>query len=159
TVMFCDLVGPAGLLERLDPEDMWRGIGSYRACIGEIIDRHHGMIARDVNLGVLAYFGYPHAQENDAQQARRAALALADAVANIGTDVDAALQARLGIATGAVVVSELLIGETRSEQAIVGETPNLAARLQTLAEPGTVLICPSTRRLTGGYFDYRDLGP
>ena len=159
TVMFCDLVAPAGLSERLDPEDMWRVIGSYRACIGEIIDRHHGMIARGMSHGVLAYFGYPHAQEDDAEQAVRAALALVDAVANIRTDVDAALQVRLGIATGTVIVSELLIGETRSEQAVVGETPNLAARLQTLAEPGTVLICPSTRRLTGGYFDYRNLGP
>jgi class 3 adenylate cyclase len=149
--MFCDLVGSAGLSERLDPEDMWRVIGSYRACISEIIDRHHGMIARDMSHGVLAYFGYPHAQEDDAEQAVRAALALVDAVANIRTDVDAVLQARLGIATGTVIVSELPIGETRSEQAVVGET------LQTLADPGTVLICPSTRRLTGGYFDYRNL--
>jgi class 3 adenylate cyclase/tetratricopeptide (TPR) repeat protein len=159
TVMFCDLVGSAGLSERLDPEDMWRVIGSYRVCMGEIIDRHHGMIARDMSHGVLAYFGYPHAQEDDAEQAVRAALALVDAVVNIRTGVDAALQARIGIATGTVLVRELLVGETRSEQAVVGETPNLAARLQTLAEPGTVLICPSTRRLTGGYFDYRDLGP
>src|SRR5262245_27859576 len=159
TVMFCDLVGSVALSDRLDPEDMWRLTGSYRVCMGEIIDRHHGMIARDTSHGVLAYFGYPHAQEDDAEQAVRAALALVDAVVNIRTDVDAALQARIGIATGTVVVSELLIGETRSEQEVLGHTPNLAARLQTLAEPGTVLICPRTRRLTGGYFDYRDLGP
>src|SRR5499427_5727045 len=108
--------------------------------------------------GVLAYFGYPRAQEDDAEQAVRAALALVDAVANLRTNVDAALQVRIGIATGTVIVSELLIDETPAEQAVVGETPNLAARLQTLAEPGTVLICPQTRQLTGGHFDYRDLG-
>jgi hypothetical protein len=108
--------------------------------------------------GVLAYFGYPRAQEDDAEQAVRAALALVDAVANLQTKADAALQVRIGIATGTVVVSEQLIDETPAEQAVVGETPNLAARLQTLAEPGTVLICPQTRQLTGGHFDYRDLG-
>ena len=118
------------------------------------------MIARYMGDGVLAYFGYPQAHEDDAEQAVRAGLALVDAVANLRTDVDAALQVRIGIATGTVVVGELLIGEgAAQEQAVVGETPNLAARLQTLAEPGTVLICPSTRRLTGGHFDYRDLGP
>ena len=99
------------------------------------------------------------AQEDDAEQAVRAALALVDAVANFRPNVDAALQARIGIATGTVVVTELLIDDTTVEQAVVGETPNLAARLQALAEPGAVLICPSTRRLTGGHFDYRDLGP
>ena len=108
--------------------------------------------------GVLAYFGYPRAQEDDGEQAVRAALALVDAVANLRTSVDAALQVRIGIATGTVVVCELVIAELPTEQAVVGETPNLAARLQTLAEPGTVLICPSTRRLTGGHFTYRDLG-
>src|SRR5262245_51755591 len=113
TVMFCDLVGSAALSDRLDPEVMWRATGSYRVCMGEIIDQHHGMIGRDMSHGVLAYFGYPHAQEGDVEQAVRAALALVDAVANIRTDVGAALQARIGIATGTVVVSELLIGETR----------------------------------------------
>ncbi len=158
TVMFCELAGSAALSARLDPEEMWRVIGSYHACIGEVVDRHHGMIARYMDDGVLAYFGYPRAQEDDAEQAVRAALALVDAVANLETNVDAALQVRIGIATGTVVVSELLVDETPAEQAVVGETPNLAARLQTLAEAGTVLICPQTHRLTGGHFDYRDLG-
>jgi class 3 adenylate cyclase/tetratricopeptide (TPR) repeat protein len=158
TVMFCDLVGSAALSARLDPEDMWGVIASYHVCIGEIVSRHNGMIARYMGDGVLAYFGYPRAQEDDAEQAVRAALALVDAVANLETNVDAALQVRIGIGTGTVVVSELLIGETPAEQAVIGETPNLAARLQTLAEPGTVLICPQTRQLTGGHFDYRDLG-
>lgn len=159
TVMFCDLVGSTALSARLDPEDMWRVIASYHACISEVLDRHQGMIARYAGDGVLAYFGYPRAQEDDAEQAVRAALILVDAVANLRTNAGAALQVRIGIATGTVIVSELLIHETPAEQAAVGETPNLAARLQTLAEPGTVLICPKTRRLTGGHFNYRDLGP
>jgi class 3 adenylate cyclase/tetratricopeptide (TPR) repeat protein len=158
TVMFCDLVGSAALSARLDPEDMWGVIASYHACIGEVVGHHNGMIARYMGDGVLAYFGYPRAQEDDAEQAVRAALALVDAVANLETNVGAALQVRIGIGTGTVVVSELLIGDTPAEQAVIGETPNLAARLQTLAEPGTVLICPQTRQLTGGHFDYRDLG-
>jgi class 3 adenylate cyclase/tetratricopeptide (TPR) repeat protein len=159
TVMFCDLVGSTALSARLDPEEMWRVIASYHACIGEVIGSHQGMIARYMGDGVLAYFGYPRAQEDEAEQAVRAALAAVDAVANLRTNVDAALQARIGIATGTVIVSELLIDETPAEQAVIGETPNLAARLQALAEPGTVLICPQTRRLTGGHFDYRDVGP
>jgi len=159
TVMFCELVGSAALSAPLDPEDIWGVIASYHACIGEVVGRHNGMIARYMDDGVLAYFGYPRAQEDDAEQAVRAALVLVDAVPNLQTNVDAALQVRIGIATGTVVVTELLIDETPAEKSVVGETPNLAARLQTLAEPGTVLICPSTRRLTGGHFDYRDLGP
>jgi class 3 adenylate cyclase len=159
TVMFCDLVGSTALSERLDPEDVWRVTASYQACTGEVIGRYQGMIARYMGDGVLAYFGYPRAQEDDAAQAVRAALALVDAVAALRTNGDTSLQVRIGIATGTVVVSELLIDKARAEQAVFGETPNLAARLQTLAEPGTVLICPSTRRLVGGHFDYRDLGP
>ena len=145
TVMFCDLVGSTALSARLDPEDMWRLIASYHACISEVIGRFQGLIARYMGDGVLAYFGYPSAQEDDAEQAVRAALALVEGVANLRTNVDAMLQARVGIATGTVVVSELLIDKTPAEQAVVGETPNLAARLQTLAEPGTVLICPEIR--------------
>jgi len=159
TVMFCDLVGSTALSVRLDPEDMRAVIASYHVCIGAVIGRYQGMIARYMGDGVLAYFGYPLAQEDDAEQAVRAALALVDAVANLRINVDAALQVRIGIATGTVVVSELLIDETPAERAVIGETPNLAARLQALAEPGAVLICPSTRRLTGGHFDYRDVGP
>jgi class 3 adenylate cyclase len=158
TVMFCDLVGSTALSERLDPEDLSRVIGSDHACIGEVIRRYQGMIARYMGDGVLAYFGYPQAHEDNVAQGVRAALALVDAVATLRTDGDAALQVRIGIATGTVVVQELLIDETPAEQAVVGETPNLAARLQALAEPGTVLICPNTRRLIGGHFDYRDFG-
>src|SRR5262249_23543812 len=159
TVMFCDLVGSAALSARLDPEDMWGVIASYHACLGEIVGRHNGMIARYMGDGVLAYFGYPRAQEDDAEQAVRAALALVDAVPSLQTNADAALEVRIGIATGTVVVSELLIDETLAEQAVVGETPNPAAPLQTPAEPRAGLICPQTYRLTGGHFDYCDLGP
>jgi class 3 adenylate cyclase/tetratricopeptide (TPR) repeat protein len=159
TVMFCDLVGSTALSARLDPEDMWRVIASYYACISEVLASYNGTIARYSGDGVLSYFGYPRAQEDDAEQAVRAGLALVDTIPKLRTNAGAALQARIGIATGTVIVSELLIHDTPAEQAIVGETPNLAARLQTLAEPGMVLICPTTRRRTGGHFNYRDLGP
>src|SRR5215211_1286453 len=106
TVMFCDLVGSTALSARLDPEEMWQVIASYHACIGEVIGRYQGMIARYMGDGVLAYFGYPRAQEDDAEQAVRAALALVEAVANLRTNVDAALQVRIGIATGTLIVSE-----------------------------------------------------
>jgi predicted ATPase len=137
---------------------MRRVIASYHTCISEIISRYNGMIARYMGDGVLAYFGYPLSQEDNAELAVRAALAIVGSVANLRTHVGAALQARIGIATGTVVVSELLIDKTLTEQAVVGETPNLAARLQTLAEPGAVLIGPSTRQLAAGNFDYRNLG-
>ena len=159
TVMFCDLVGSTTLSTRLDPEEMWRVVASYQAAIAAVIGRYQGMIAQYMGDGVLAYFGYPVAQEDSAVQAVRAALEIVDTVVRLQTDVSAALQVRIGIATGTVVVSELLFSEISAEQAIIGETPNLAARLQTLAEPGTILICPSTRQLTGGYFNYRELGP
>ncbi len=159
TVMFCDLVGSTALSTRLDPEDMWRVVASYQAAIGAVIGRYQGMIAQYMGDGVLAYFGYPVAHEDSAVQAVRAALEIVDAVARLQINGGSALQVRIGIATGTVVVSELLDNKIPAEQAIVGETPNLAARLQTLAEPGTVLICPSTRQLTGGYFSYRDLSP
>ena len=159
TIVFCDLVGSTALSTRLDPEEMWRVVASYQAAIGAVIGRHQGTIAQYMGDGVLAYFGYPVAHEDSAVQAVRAALEIVDAVAGLRTDGGTALQARIGIATGTVVVSELLITAISAEQAVVGETPNLAARLQALVEPGTVLICPSTRQLTGGYFNYRDVGP
>ncbi len=157
--MFCDLVGSSALSARLDPEDLRRVIGAYHICIAEVIGQYEGIIARYMGDGVLAYFGYPQAHEDDAEQATRAGLALVDAVANLQTDIGAELQVRIGIATGTVVVGDLIGEGAAQEQAVVGETPNLAARLQTLAEPGTVLISASTHRLTGGNFEYRDLGP
>ena len=158
TVMFCDLVGSTALAARLDPEDMRTLIGVYHRCIAEVISRYQGTIARYMGDGALVYFGFPQSHEDDAERAVRAALSLIGAVASI-PNVAAALQIRVGIATGTVLVTELLIEKTPAEQEVVGETPNLAARLQTMAETGTVLICASTRRLTGGEFQYRHLGP
>jgi class 3 adenylate cyclase len=159
TVMFCDLVGSTALAARLDPEDMRTLIGAYHRRITELISRYQGIIGRYMGDGVLVYFGYPQAHEDDAEQAVRAGLALVDAVAKLPTDTDVALSARVGIATGVTVVGDLTGEGAAQEQVAIGETPNLAARLQTLADPGTVFICPTTRRLTGGHFDYRDLGP
>jgi class 3 adenylate cyclase len=159
SVMFCDLVGSTALSARLDPEDVRAVIASYLSCLAEVITQHQGIIARYMGDGVLAYFGYPRAHEDDAEQAVRAGLALVDAVAKLKADSDAPLQVRVGVATGTVVVGDRIGEGAAKEQAVVGEAPNLAARLQSLAEPGTVMICASTRQLAGGYFEYRDLGP
>jgi class 3 adenylate cyclase len=115
-------------------------------------------VAKYMGDGVLAYFSYPQAHEHDAERAVRTGLALVEAVPKLATNGGSSLQVRVGIATGLVVVGDLIGTGAAREQAVVGETPNLAARLQALAEPGTVVIAGSTRRLTGGLFDYRDLG-
>jgi class 3 adenylate cyclase/tetratricopeptide (TPR) repeat protein len=159
TVMFCDLVGSSALSARLDPEDLRAVIGAYHACLAEIVTKNDGIIARYMGDGVLAYFGFPQAHEDDAEQAIRAALALVAGVAKLKTDIGSELQVRIGIATGTVVVGDLTGEGAAKEQAVIGETPNLAARLQGLAMPGTVLICESTRRLTEGHFEYRNVGP
>jgi class 3 adenylate cyclase/tetratricopeptide (TPR) repeat protein len=159
TVVFCDLVGSSALSVRLDPEDLGAVIGAYHACISEVITRSEGVIARYMGDGVLAYFGYPQAHEDDAEQATRAGLMLVDAVAGLQTDAGTRLQVRVGIATGVVVVGDLTGEGDAKEQTVVGETPNLAARLQAFAKPGTVLICESTHRLTEGHFECRNLGP
>jgi class 3 adenylate cyclase/tetratricopeptide (TPR) repeat protein len=158
TVMFCDLVGSTALSARLDPEDLRAVIGAYHRCGAAVIGRAGGYVAKYMGDGVLAYFGYPRADEHDAERAVRAGLALVEAVAGVDTVAGTPLQVRVGIATGVVVVGDLIgEGEAR-ERGVVGETPNLAARLQALAAPGTVVIAASTRRLTGGLFDYEDLG-
>jgi class 3 adenylate cyclase/tetratricopeptide (TPR) repeat protein len=159
TVLFCDLVGSTALSARLDPEDLRAVIGAYHRCCTAVIERAGGFVAKYMGDGLLAYFGYPRADEHDAERAAHAGLALVEAVAGLDTAAGVPLQARVGIATGLVVVGDLIgEGEAR-ERGVVGETPNLAARLQTMAEPGTVVIGPSTRLLTGGLFDYADLGP
>jgi class 3 adenylate cyclase/tetratricopeptide (TPR) repeat protein len=158
TVMFCDLVGSTALSARLDPEDLRAVIGAYHRCVAAVIERSGGFVAKYMGDGVLAYFGYPRADEHDAERAVRAGLALVEAVAGLDTAAGAPLVVRVGIATGLVVVGDLIGQGAAQEQAVVGETPNLAARLQALAEPGTVVIAASTRRLTGGLFDYEDLG-
>jgi class 3 adenylate cyclase len=157
TVMFCDLVGSTALSARLDPEDMREIIGAYHRCCAEQITKAGGFVAQYLGDGVLAYFGYPEAHEDDAERAVRTGLALVDAVSRLQARRDTALQARIGVATGLVVVGDL-IGENERERGVVGDTPNLAARLQALAKPGRVVISHSTRRLAGGMFEYRDLG-
>jgi predicted ATPase/class 3 adenylate cyclase len=158
TVMFCDLVGSTALSARLDPEDLRSIVGAYHRCCTELIERNGGFVARYIGDGVLAYFGYPRANEHDAESAIRAGLSLVEAVPRLKTAASAPLQVRIGMATGLAVVGDLIGAGASREQAVVGETPNLAARLQALAEPGTVVIASSTRKLTGGLFEYRDLG-
>ncbi len=157
TVLFCDLVGSTELSARLDPEDMREVIRAYQQCCADIVKRWDGYIANYMGDGVLALFGYPQAHEDDAERAVRTGLEMTAAVAKL-TGNGAPLAARVGIATGQVVVGELF-GEGSQEQPVVGDTPNLAARLQTLAEPGTVVVAAGTRRLLGGLFELADLGP
>jgi class 3 adenylate cyclase/tetratricopeptide (TPR) repeat protein len=159
TVLFCDLVGSTALSVQLDPEDLRTVISGYQSAITDVIRDHKGVVARYMGDGLLAYFGYPEAHEDDAEQAARAGLELVEAVANLQLEIAVSMQVRVGIATGTVVIGDLLIGGSNQEQGVVGETPNLAARLQTVAAPGTVLICASTRRLVEGQFEYRELGP
>jgi class 3 adenylate cyclase len=157
TVMFCDLVGSTALSARLDPEDYRDVIATYHRAVAKIIAAADGFVSRYMGDGVLVYFGYPQAHEDDAERAVRAGLACIDAVGRL--DVKSAkLQARVGIATGLVVVGDLIGEGSAQEQSVVGETPNLAARLQALAEPDTVVIAAGTRRLLGALFEYRDLG-
>jgi len=157
TVMFCDLVDSTALSTRLDPEDLRDIIGAYHRVVAKIIAEADGFVSRYMGDGVLVYFGYPQAHEDDAERAVRAGLACIDAVSRL--DVKAVrLQARVGIATGLVVVGDLIGEGAAQEQSVVGETPNLAARLQVLAQPNAVVIAAGTRRLLGHLFEYRDLG-
>src|SRR5882672_7193417 len=157
TVMFCDLVGSTALSTRFDPEDLRELIGDYHRAVAETVGRFDGFVAKYMGDGVLIYFGYPQAHEDDAERAVRAGLALIEAVGRL--DIKSVkLQARVGIATGLVVVGDLIGEGSAQEQSVVGETPNLAARLQALAEPDAVVIAASTRRLVGNLFEYRDLG-
>ena len=158
TVLFSDLVGSTALAAALDPEDMSRLIRRYQdACAGAIA-RFDGYIAKFLGDGVLAYFGYPQAHEDAAERSVRAALAIIEAVRQIGRPDGGRLEARIGIATGLVVVGDIIGSGAAREQSIVGETPNLAARLQTLAEPDTVLVSDTTRRLLGRVFDCESRG-
>ena len=157
TVMFCDLVGSTALSTRLDPEDLREVVGAYHRAVAEVVAGLDGFVSRYMGDGVLIYFGYPQAHEDDAERAVRAGLSAIDAVDRL--DVKSVkLQARVGIATGLVVVGDLIGEGSAQEQSVVGETPNLAARLQALAEPNAVVIAAGTRRLVGDLFEYRDLG-
>ena len=158
TVMFCDLVGSTSLSSRLDPEDLREVIAAYHRAVAEIVAGYDGFVAKYMGDGVLVYFGYPRAHEDDAERAVRAGLGSIDAVGRL--DIRSTkLQARIGIATGLVVVGDLIGAGSAQEQSVVGETPNLAARLQAFAAPASLVIADSTRRQIGGLFDLEDFGP
>ena len=156
TVMFSDLVGSTSLSTRMDPEDLREVISAYQKCVAETVGRLGGFVAKYMGDGVLIYFGYPEAHEDDAERAVRAGLELIAAVSALKARVS--LQTRVGIATGLVVVGDLIGSGASQEQAIVGETPNLAARLQGIAEPNSVVVAESTRKLVGNLFELEDLG-
>jgi class 3 adenylate cyclase len=155
TVMFSDLVGSTALSARMDPEDLREVISAYQKCVAETVQRLGGFVAKYMGDGVLVYFGYPQAHEDDAERAVRAGLELTAGVGSLNSPVP--LQARVGIATGLVVVGDLIGSGEAQERGIVGETPNLAARLQGIAEPNTVTISESTRKLVGNLFELADL--
>jgi class 3 adenylate cyclase len=159
TVMFSDLVGSTALSARLDPEDMREVIRTYQDACSGAVARYDGFVAKFMGDGVLSYFGFPRAHEDDAERAVRAGLEVSAVIPKLETRANQNLKVRVGIATGIVVVGDLVGQGSAQEQAVVGETPNLAARLQALAEPGAVVIAESTRRLLGGAFELEPLGP
>jgi class 3 adenylate cyclase len=154
--MFSDLVGSTALSARMDPEDLREVISAYQKCVAETVQRFGGFVAKYMGDGVLVYFGYPQAHEDDAERAVRAGLGLIRAVGALKPS--APLQTRVGVATGLVVVGELIGTGEAQERAVVGETPNVAARLQATAEPNTILVAESTRKLLGKLFELQDLG-
>jgi class 3 adenylate cyclase/predicted ATPase len=157
TVMFSDLVGSTALAASMDPEDLGEVVSAYQKCVAETVRRFGGFVAKYLGDGVLVYFGYPQAHEDDAERSVRAGLELVAAVARLPTRVS--LQARVGIATGLVVVGDLIGSGEAQERGIVGETPNLAARLQGIAQPNRVVIAEGTRKLLGNLFELQDPGP
>ena len=156
TVMFADLVGSTALSSRMDPEDLREIILAYQKCAAETVQRYDGFLAQFLGDGVLVYFGYPRAHEDDAERAVLAGLNLIETVASL--NIGAALQTRVGIASGLVVVGDLMRSGHSLEHGIIGETPNLAARLQAIAEPNTVVLAEGTRKLLGNLFELQDLG-
>jgi class 3 adenylate cyclase/predicted ATPase len=162
TVLFCDLVGSTRLAHRLDPEELREVIRLYQSVASSVIRRFDGTVSRFMGDGILALFGYPHAHEDDAERAVRAALDIVDAIATVpapgGDDAAEALAVRIGIATGVVIVGDLIGHGASEEEAVVGETPNLAARLQGLAEPNSVVVAEGTLSLLGERFDCADFG-
>ncbi len=158
TVMFCDLVGSTALSARLDPEELREELRAYQDACSGVVARYDGFVAKFMGDGLLAYFGYPRAHEDDAERAVRAGLEIAAAVGRLELRGAAQPGVRIGIATGLVVVGDVIGEGSAQEQAVTGETPNLAARLQALAQPGQIVLAGATRRLVGGLFRLRDLG-
>jgi len=162
TVMFCDMVGSTPLSEKLDPEELRDVLRDYQSVCARVIRRFDGHIARYIGDGILAYFGYPVAHEDDAQRSVRTGLGIVEGIERLNTriqqDMDAGLHVRLGIHTGIVVAGDMDEDEQLESMAVVGKTPNLAARLQSLAEPDTVVISGATHQLVEGFFHCRSLG-
>ena len=156
--MFVDLVGSTALATRLDPEDLREMIGTYHRCVADTVGQFDGYVAKYMGDGVLAYFGWPQAQEDEAERAVRAGLAIAAEVSRLVAPTGQALAVRVGLASGLVVVGDLVGEGTAQEQAVVGDVPNLAARLQALAEPGSLVIGVATRRQIGELFELESLG-
>src|SRR4051794_33238250 len=156
TVMFCDLVGSTALAERLDPEELREQMQTYRKAVGDVAMRYDGHVAQYLGDGLLLYFGWPRAHEDDAERCVRAALEIVQAVKSVS--VKGSLAVRIGAATGTVVVGESAQSGDHQGNLAVGETPNLAARVQELARPDEILIARSTRRLIGDSFTLTDLG-
>ena len=154
--MFSDLVGSTALSARMDPEDLREVISAYQKCVAETVQRFDGFVAKYMGDGVLIYFGYPQAHEDDAERAVRAGLELVGAVSALRSN--APLQTRVGIATGLVVVGDLIGSGQAQERGIAGETPNLAARLQTIAKPNETIIADGTRKLLGTLSSYETSG-
>src|SRR5713101_3925972 len=167
TVMFCDLVSSTPLSEQLDPEELREVVRAYQQACAEVIARFEGHLAKYLGDGLLVYFGYPTAHEDDAQRAVRVGLGILAELPHLNVRLQQTggairewpLRVRIGIHTGLVVAGEMGGGDQREPLAIVGETPNIAARLQGVAEPDTVVISADTYRLTAGFFECRDLGP
>ena len=154
--MFCDLVGSTALAERLDPEELRELMHAYRKAGGEVVARYEGHVAQFLGDGLMVYFGWPSAHEDDAERGVRSALEIVQAVKKVSAE--GPLAVRIGVATGTVVVGEASRADDAEAKLAVGETPNLAARLQGLAGPDEIVIAPTTRRLVGGAFELTDLG-
>jgi len=162
TVMFCDLVGSTALSTGMDPEDLRDVIASYQRRCSAAIRHYDGFVAKYMGDGILVYFGYPRAHEDEAERSVRAGLDIVDAMAELNAAVPrppgVELAVRIGIATGPVIVGDQIGEGTASETAVVGETPNLAARLQALAQPNQIIVSAATRAMLGDHFDLADLG-
>src|SRR5207237_2477369 len=155
---FCGLVGSTAVASRVDPEDLREVLSGYDKDVATVVERFDGFVAKYMGDGVLAYFGYPQAHEDDAERSVRAGLQIVTTARPVPAAPGGRLPVRVGIATGLVVVGDLVGAGESQERGVVGETPNLAARLQTLAEPDSVVIDANTHRLTSGIFEYEELG-
>ena len=159
TVLFCDLVGSTALSSQMDPEDLGELMRGYQNAAAHAVGEFDGFVAKFLGDGVLAYFGYPRAHEDDPERAVRAGQAIIDGIGKLPQSDEAPLQVRIGISSGLVVVGELLATGSASEQTVIGETPNLAARLQECAGANQIIVSEATRKLIGDHFQFSTLGP